>query len=251
LQKYHKPPSLQLSVNLIFFTYKSNHLKQKKNLFFILVVVFALTSCSEGEQDEAEATTNPIPSASLNDSTFNTGFQKVLTAYYGVRDGLIEWDTAAANLAAANLAAVADSLDLSRFLQDSIAVEGSELSDRQQDSSKAAAETAGGFAGAIVGSAKALVKEPSIQAKRKEFQMISDALYDLAKSVKYDRDKIYHMKCPMAFNDTEEAYWISDIPEVRNPYLGTKHPKYKNKMLECGEVTDSLGLINNAQQIAR
>ena len=217
----------------------------------MLAVIVAFASCGDAKQEEAQTTTDPIPSASLNDSTFNTGFKKVLTAYYGVRDGLVEWDTAAANLAAANLATVADSLDLSRFLQDSIAVEGSELTDRQQDSSKAAAETASRFAGAIMGSAKALVKEPSIQAKRKEFQMISDALFDLAKSVKYDRDKIYHMKCPMAFNDTEEAYWISDTPEIRNPYLGTKHPKYKNKMLECGEVTDSLGTIAAAPSAAK
>jgi hypothetical protein len=222
-------------------------LKQNKNWFFILAVSLAFASCGGDNKNEAQAGPDPIPAASLNDSTFNTGFKKVLTAYYGVRDGLIEWDTAAANLAAANLAVVADSLDLSRFLQDSLAVEGSELSDRQQDSSKAAAETASGFAGSIIGSAKALVKEQNIQAKRKEFQMISDALYDLAKSVKYDQEKMYHIKCPMAFNDAEEAYWVSDVSEVKNPYLGTKHPKYKNKMLECGEVTDSLGMIDRSR----
>jgi hypothetical protein len=44
----------------------------------------------------------------------------------------------------------------------------------------------------------------------------------------------------MAFNDTEEAFWLSDKNRVVNPYLGSKHPKYKGSMLHCGDITDSL-----------
>lgn len=70
--------------------------------------------------------------------------------------------------------------------------------------------------------------------------MISDAMYDLVRTVNFDRQIIYHQHCPMAFNDSEGAYWLSNSRAVINPYLGKKHPKYKAAMLACGEVTDSL-----------
>ncbi|HTE12434.1 MAG TPA: hypothetical protein VK645_16485, partial [Chitinophagaceae bacterium] len=56
----------------------------------------------------------------------------------------------------------------------------------------------------------------------------------------YDRQKLYHQHCPMAFNDDEEAWWISNSNKIINPYLGRKHPKYKATMEGCGDITDSL-----------
>lgn len=222
-------------------------MKQKQNLLIIAAIALGLASCGGGEvKEQSQSTAEAIPTASLNDSVFNAGFKKVLASYYSVRDGLVDWDTTAANLAASKLAIVADSLDLSRFANDSSA---GDVPDKS--AVVAAAATADAFAGTIVGSAKALAREGNIQSKRKEFQMISDALYDLAKAVKYDREKIYHIKCPMAFNDSEEAFWVSDVSDVKNPYLGTKHPKYKNKMLECGEVMDSIGTIHPATAAGR
>jgi hypothetical protein len=49
----------------------------------------------------------------------------------------------------------------------------------------------------------------------------------------------------MAFSDTEEAFWLSNKNQVVNPYLGSKHPTYKNKMLHCGDITDSDFVRNN------
>jgi hypothetical protein len=44
----------------------------------------------------------------------------------------------------------------------------------------------------------------------------------------------------MAFKDSEEAYWLTNTNKIINPYLGKNHPKYKDKMVGCGEVVDSL-----------
>jgi hypothetical protein len=44
----------------------------------------------------------------------------------------------------------------------------------------------------------------------------------------------------MAFNDEEEANWLSNSSKVVNPYLGKHHPKYKAGMLHCGDVVDSV-----------
>ncbi|MEO6916352.1 MAG: DUF3347 domain-containing protein [Chitinophagaceae bacterium] len=197
-----------------------------KKLTGIPAILIFLLSCGGAENKPAKDLTPAGPVASVNDAGFNKGFDNMLSAYFKLRDGLIDWDTTAANKASLDLARYSDSLDITHF---------------PNDSSGAIKSTADNFTGTITGSAKALVGEKDIQAKRKEFQMISDALYDLARSVRYDREILYHMKCPMAFNNTEEAYWISDNSEIKNPYLGNKHPKYKNKMLGCGEVTDSIG----------
>jgi Cu(I)/Ag(I) efflux system membrane fusion protein len=41
----------------------------------------------------------------------------------------------------------------------------------------------------------------------------------------------------MAF-DNKGAYWLSDQAKIRNPYFG-------DKMLECGEVKDTLNYSKN------
>ena len=84
----------------------------------------------------------------------------------------------------------------------------------------------------IVAALKILLNEKEIDAKRKPFQTISDKLYDLIKSVRFDKQIIYLEHCPMAFNQTG-ANWLSNTPDIKNPYI----PK---KMIDCGEVLDTL-----------
>jgi Cu(I)/Ag(I) efflux system membrane fusion protein len=62
--------------------------------------------------------------------------------------------------------------------------------------------------------------------------MISDNIYDLVRSVRYDQQIVYHQYCPMAFNDAG-AYWLSNTSDIENPYFG-------KKMLTCGEIKDSV-----------
>ena len=88
------------------------------------------------------------------------------------------------------------------------------------------------FAGTIVGSAQALAGEKDIKAKRKEFEMIADAMWSLTRVVKYNGQKVYWQYCPMAFNN-KGAYWMSNEREIKNPYFGHEMP-------ECGSVEDSL-----------
>lgn len=163
--------------------------------------------------------------ASKNSEVFNASFEKLLNSYFDLKSTLIDYDTAKMNAVAARLAASADSLKTDEI---------------KGDSTGAIKETAKNFAGTISGSAKGLAGETDIIKKKREFQMISDALYDLVRTVKYDRQKLYHQHCPMAFNDEEEAYWISNSSKIENPYMGKKHPRYKGSMIECGDITDSL-----------
>ncbi|HEY4108774.1 DUF3347 domain-containing protein [Puia sp.] len=162
---------------------------------------------------------------SKNTPQFDTTFSQLLNSYYLLHDALVDWDTGKADQAAYVLAAKADSLPLKGMKADSGIV-----------------LTAQSLAASLSGDAKGFVGEAGIEGRRHSFDLMTDELYNLIRTVRYDQAVIYHIKCPMAFSDTIPAYWISNSSTVLNPYLGSKHPVYKNKMLHCGELVDSFDL---------
>jgi len=162
---------------------------------------------------------------SRNSEAFNESFEKLLNSYFSLKDAIADYDTLKANAVAKEMIGFADSLKIDEI---------------KGDSTGDIRKTAADFAGTISGSAKGLRGETDLTKKKREFQMISEGLYNLVRTVRYDRQKLYHQHCPMAFNDNEEAYWISNSNKIDNPYLGRKHPKYKGTMTTCGDITDSL-----------
>lgn len=195
-----------------------------KYLFSPALFVF-LFACNGGadNNEKDSATTNTGKNLSLNIGTAsNASITSALEAYYRLKDALVEADTMAANHAAAELASLADSIKLEGV------------------SDSALIKTVNDFSGTIASEAVALPQEDNITEKRRSFSMITENLYPLLQSVQYQGNTVYHQMCPMAFNDNETAYWLSNSREVVNPYLGKKHPKYSAGMLHCGEVKDSL-----------
>lgn len=83
----------------------------------------------------------------------------------------------------------------------------------------------------------AIIDAKNIDAMRKAFSRFNDEM--IASKAFGTASKTYVLQCPMAFNDTITASWLSDSRVINNPYLGKKHPKYKAGMLHCGEVVDS------------
>jgi len=173
----------------------------------------------------AETPKQQALTTSKNSDAFNGSFEKLLNGYFLLKEALADYDTVRANAAAAQLTGFADSLKTEEI---------------KGDSTGDIRKTASDFAGTISGSAKGLRGETDLTKKKREFSMISEALYNLVRTVRYDRQKLYHQHCPMAFNDEEEAWWISNSNKIDNPYLGRKHPKYKAAMESCGDITDSL-----------
>lgn len=68
-----------------------------------------------------------------------------------------------------------------------------------------------------------------IKHQREHFVMMSDDVYDLAKTFGGGQ-ALYHDHCPMA-NDGKGAMWLSETREVKNPYFG-------GKMNECVKVQE-------------
>ncbi|HTL08368.1 MAG TPA: DUF3347 domain-containing protein [Chitinophagaceae bacterium] len=194
----------------------------------VLVAVFAVYKLFFAGKQTAVANNEPKQEAltvSKNSEAFNASFEKILNNYFALRDAITDYDTVKANAAARQLAMDADSLKTEEI---------------KGDSTGTLQQVAKDFAGTISGSAQGLVGEQDLTKKKREFQLISEGLYNLVRTVKYDKQKLYHQHCPMAFNDEEEAWWISNSNQIVNPYLGNKHPKYKASMQSCGDITDSL-----------
>lgn len=66
-----------------------------------------------------------------------------------------------------------------------------------------------------------------IEHQREHFVILSEDMADLLKLFKSDR-KLYQDFCPM-YDGGKGAYWISDVKEIKNPYLGKEMPT-------CGSV---------------
>lgn len=200
----------------------------KKALILIGVLALALgitylvlhkSSSGDGKPEERDA---PLAISSKT-SAFNRSFGGVLTSYYALSDGFVEQDTTLITGASRDLDKAIDSIRFDQFKADTSIV-----------------QTAVSLAQSMHGEIAGLLGEPTMEQKRREFNMITDQLYSLVRTVRYDGSIIYHIRCPIAFPDSSEAYWLSPTNRIINPYWGKNHPVDKNNMQNYGEVIDSI-----------
>ena len=183
---------------------------------YLVVAALVFFAACSGENQKAEENKKVEPLLqSKNSPDFNDKFTNLLTNYYRLKDAFVSSNDTMAASQAKTLIESAERLNLMEVKADSSIV-----------------GMANQYIGSISSEAKALVAEPNLEAKRKSFQMISDNMYDLVRTVHFDKEVVYHQFCPMAFNDAG-AYWLSQSAEIKNPYFG-------KKMLTCGEVKDSI-----------
>ena len=75
-----------------------------KNPYLFLCITLFLFSCGDEDKKAAENNTENQPQAAgKNTAAFNQSFDKLLNAYYALKDGLVEYDTAKANAASQQL----------------------------------------------------------------------------------------------------------------------------------------------------
>lgn len=70
-----------------------------------------------------------------------------------------------------------------------------------------------------------------IAHQREHFEMLSKDIYDLIKAFPSEQT-LYKDYCPM-YNNGKGAIWVSEIKDIKNPYLGKKMPT-------CGEVKEEI-----------
>lgn len=192
---------------------KNKHMKKLLGLTFIT----GLAACGSSDKPKEEVKQTVLVQ-SKNTAAFNLQFDKLMDDYFQLKDNFIAEKDSAITAYSKVIMADADSLKVTELKADSSII------------SKAKS-----YSESISAELKGLLGEKTIDAKRKSFQMVSDQLFDLARTVQYDNQKVYQQNCPMAFGETG-ANWLSKSSDIQNPYL----PK---KMLSCGEVKDSIGNV--------
>jgi Cu(I)/Ag(I) efflux system membrane fusion protein len=180
-----------------------------------------MTSCTNNSNETTkEATNTPAGPAKAPESSLDaagTGkLMAVVNDYYALKDALVATSAPKADEAAGKLSASVDTM-LAYTRTDS--VNGKNLQP---------------YLDTMAMNTKAVlaVKDETCEQKRVPFEKVSDAMYSLLKTANLKHAGVYRQYCPMAFNE-KGAYWLSNETEIKNPYYG-------KKMLECGEVTDSL-----------
>lgn len=157
-------------------------------------------------------------------SEFNRGVGNVINEYLALKEAFVNADTAKIKENQRKLLAAIDGVKLDELKNDTSGIY----------------QSAQLLLGDIRSNAEAIAKETDITEMRQDFRMISENLFPLLKTIRYEGEKLYWQNCPMAFGDDKNGSWLSNTEEIVNPYLGKNHPKYKGSMLHCGEIKDTI-----------
>ena len=164
---------------------------------------------------------------SKHSDAFNQSVQSLLDAYYNLSEAFVNWDTIAVKRYGNELKVSLDSLKVEELKVDTTGIYESVIDPLANARSESAT----------------ISSDVSIDDKRVSFNRLSENLRLIFIIVKYDQGKLYWQECPMAFGEGQSGNWLSKTEVVRNPYLGNKHPKYKDGMLGCGESKDVINFM--------
>ncbi|HWJ27165.1 MAG TPA: DUF3347 domain-containing protein [Flavisolibacter sp.] len=188
-------------------------------ILFCIPVCVAIASCGSSETE-----TKP-KHVSNHSAEFNGSVGALMSNYYSLTEGFVNWDTAAINKQAKIMSVQIEHLDLNDLKRDSSVYQtaNNKLTNAKFDLST-------------------IEKEQDIANKRHALNDLTDHLFSFLKTAKFDQAPLYLQECPMAFNEKDTGLWLSKSSDIRNPYMGVHHPHYGKAMLECGDTRDSLDL---------
>ena len=209
-------PALIILLGIVrIFVKKTKGVNGLTMLFAILLLIIGLLQFFIFANQKASNNSGPKPpplAVSKHSEAFNTSISLVLSAVI--------------KKAGINLKSALDSLNLDEIKKDTLIYQTA-----LDPYSNAKSEL------------EAILADPSLAEKRGSLNILSDNIRNLLVIVKYDGAKVYWQECPMAFDDDKPGNWLSETKDVRNPYLGTKDPKYGNSMLECGGPKDTINFV--------
>lgn len=162
------------------------------------------------------AATPALPASSSLTEAGTIALVEVRDQYLALKDAFVATDGKAADQAAQSLATAGEKLKIQ------LGSEHQATLTPQVDS--------------IITNAKQIagIKDDNaiLGKKRAAFEHISNAAYHLFQNADLTNSGLYVQHCPMAFKN-KGASWLAAEQDIRNPYYG-------DKMLECGEVTETM-----------
>ena len=185
----------------------------------IAILAATLSACSDSNNNASKEANNPENAASAGSQESNStqtnsaSADEAVTAYLQLKNALTADNSKEAAAAGGELHAAMQKLDRASF-----SVDQKKIYDEVKEDIKEHAEHIS-------------TNADKIAHQREHFDMLSQDMYDLVKSVKPSQT-LYRDHCPM-YNDNKGAFWLSETKEIKNPYYG-------KKMLTCGSVKEEL-----------
>lgn len=186
----------------------------KTYIYIIALSVIFITACSNNKRADRTTQAGRIKTVS-GSSAKNASTATLFNLYFKLKNSFVaDNDKDAANAAKEMIAAFGG------FKMNSLTPEQSQaFSEIKEDATEHVSHISAN-AGNIV-------------HQREHFDMLSKDMYDLAKLAGTDQ-VIYVDHCPM-YNNNKGALWLSEVKEIKNPYLG-------GAMLTCGKIQEELEL---------
>lgn len=169
-------------------------------LLFVIGLLQYYVFSDGGGKSEPGTKLPPLP-VSKHSPAFNTSVENVLNAYLRMTDGFVTADTPLIRQAGVELRTALDSLRLDELKVDTLIYE---TALQPYGNTKAEIES--------------IIADPSIAEKRASFNIFSNELYALLRTVRYDLAKVYWMECPHAFGEDRPGNWLSRSDQLMNPY---------------------------------
>ena len=194
----------------------------KKIIFGFAIIAVTASACNSGnnrsEKDEKKNDTtinnNSSTNSSNNTATKVDGSMKEMVSQY------LQMKNALANDNGKDAASAGKAFVESMGKMDKNSLTGDKKKkwDDVSDDAKEMAEHIGENAN-------------DIEHQREHFDMLSTDMYDMVKTFGAGQ-ALYKDFCPM-YNDKKGAIWLSEVKEIKNPYLGKKMPT-------CGSVKEEI-----------
>lgn len=200
----------------------------KKTLFAAAVVAaFAFSGCSGNDSaqnesveahtegmDQEAASTSVIVETPIFESVaepFQTQVEELVGEYMKMKDALVNSNAEAAQAAAKEVLRVAQAMPLGTLTTDE----------------KAFAEE---HTAEVITSADKIANATDLDEQRDNLELLSEAVFSLAKAFDAADGELYYQHCPMALNG-DGGYWLSSDKAIRNPYFG-------DQMMSCGSTEE-------------
>lgn len=214
-------PALIIILGIIrVFVQKTKGVNGLTMLFAILLLLVGLVRyfVFPGSSSSNDNDPKPMPlTVSKHSPAFNQSFQQVLEDYYQLTTAFVQADTIAINRSAASMKLALDSFKIDELNIDTLIYQTA-----LQPYQNAKAELA------------SIISHPTIAEKRISFNILSNELFTLLSTARYDLAKLYWQECAAAFGDGPPGNWISLQEKSTNPY-GNKE--------ECADIKTSINFV--------
>ena len=193
----------------------------KKTIIGIAIFAISLSACnSDNKTSEKEAIKNDTTqnnssamSSNKRDESVDGSMREMVNQYLQIKNALAN-DNGKDAAAAAN--AYVESMG--KMDKNSLTADKKTKWDNLSDDAKEMAEHIG-------------KNGDKLEHQREHFDMLSNDMYDMVKTFGAGQT-LYKDFCPM-YNNKKGAIWLSEIKEIKNPYLGKAMPT-------CGSIKEEI-----------